>query len=158
MAELNRLSVEALHSEEDWLGNVGVKYRDEVSMIEVHRGARLMVTDNLNKAEGIVNGAFGVVVSLSRDCLVLKLDSGVEAPIHKVSYETKDSSRFVAFPVLLGYATTLAKIQGHTVTSGLAVWPDLGVPAGGYVAVTRVRAPEQLFWLTRPDPNFFQPV
>ena len=65
--ELNRLSVEALHSEKDFLVNNGVNYKDEVSMIQVHRGAGLMVTDHLNEAEDIVNGAFGFVVSSSRD-------------------------------------------------------------------------------------------
>ena len=70
-------------------------------------------------------------------------DCSIEAPIRKVCHETSNT-QFVAFPVLLGYAYTL-------VTSGLALWPDLGVPAGGYVPVTRVRAPEQLFWLTRPE-------
>ena len=58
---------------------------------------------------------------LSRDCRVLKLESGVEAPIHTVCYETSDSRRFVAFPVLLKYACTLAKIEEHTVTSGFVV-------------------------------------
>ena len=70
-----------------------------------------MITDNVNKAEGIVYGAFGVVVSLSRACLLLKLHSGVEAPIRKVCFETSANTRFVAFPVLIGYVCTLAKIQ-----------------------------------------------
>ena len=94
----------------------------------MYRGAKFMITDNVNKAEGIVDGAFGVVVSLSRACLLLKLHSGVEAPIRKVCFETSPNTRFVAFPVLLGDVCTLAKIQGHTLTSGLAVWPDFDVP------------------------------
>ena len=155
---LNNLALEALMVDEDYLGQIFIDAKGDVAPMHIYRSARVMVTDNLMKSEGVVNGAFGIVLSLSRDCLVVLLDNGIEAAIHKVAFERPHGGYYVAFPVTHGYACTLAKMQGHTVTNGLAVWPDCSVPAAGYVAVTRVRAPEQLLWIQRPTPEFFIPA
>ena len=88
--------------------------------MHVYRSARVMVTDNLMKSEGVVNGAFGIVLALSRDCLVVPLENGTEAAIHKVAFDRPNGGYHVAF-LTHGYACTFAKIQGHTVTNGLAV-------------------------------------
>ena len=97
MNDLNTKALEALRADDNYLGTIGVNYKDEVPQIQVYRVAKFMITDNVNKAEGIVKGAFGVVVSLSRACLLLKLHSGVEAPIRKVCFETSANTCFVVF-------------------------------------------------------------
>ena len=47
-------------------------------------------------------------------------------------------------------------VQGRTLEA-VAILPDLGAPAVGYVAITRVRALERLFWLDRTDGQIFHP-
>ena len=154
---LNELAVEALLPPSLHLGDIVVECNGDTRRIPVHSSGRLMVTRNLNKELGIVNGAFGHVVHFTRDCVVLRLDTGLEAAIHKVAYETGDGQYFVAYPLELGYACTLAKVQGYTLDKGVAVFPDVGVPGGGYVAVTRVRSEDKLFWHTTPAKQFFIP-
>ena len=155
---LNTLAVQALMTQDDYLGMIQVDAKGTTTPMSVYRGSRVMVTDNLLKAAGVVNGAFGVVTHLYRDCLIVLLDNGTEAAVHKVAFEKQGGGQYVAFPVQHGYSCTLAKIQGHTVTEGLAVWPDVCIPAGGYVAVTRVRSPDKLLWLQRPTRDFFTPA
>ena len=82
--------------------------------------------------------SFRHVVHFGRDCVVLRWDSGVDAAVHKVAYENEDGSHYVAYPLELGFACTLAKVQGGTLNH-LAIYPDVAVPGGGYVAVTRVK-------------------
>ena len=154
---LNDLAVQALLTDDLFRGDIVVDTKDSTRRIPVHVTSRLMITRNLNKDRGVVNGAFGHVVHFERDIVVLRLDSGVEAAVHKVAYENEDGSYYVAYPLELGYACTLAKVQGSTLDRGLAIYPDVGVPGGGYVAVTRVKNPEKLMWYVTPSKRFFVP-
>ena len=58
-------------------------------------------------------------------------------------------------PIQYWYAT-LSKIQGYTLDA-LAVLPDMNVKGAAYVAVTRVRALTDLWWITDPSLRFFVP-
>ena len=64
--------------------------------------------------------------------------------------EPKNDVITSGLPVRFAYASTLSKLQGRTL-SALAVFPD------GYVAMTRVRRLRDLFWVTGPSTDFFQP-
>ena len=84
---LNDLALEALMAQEDYLGQIFIDAKEDIAPMHIDRSARVMVTDNLMKSEGVVNGAFGIVLALSRDCLVVLLDNGTEAAIHKVAFD-----------------------------------------------------------------------
>ena len=73
-----------------------------------------MVKRDLHKEQGVVNDEVGHVLLFSRACVVLRLDSDVEAATHKKAYETEDGSNYVACPLEIGYAWTLANVQGDT--------------------------------------------
>ena len=58
----------------------------------------------------------------------------------------------------MGYATTLAKVQGAELPA-LAICCDvLGVPAAGYVALSRVRREDDVIFLLPPRQGFFTPA
>ena len=76
--------------------------------IALHKGARLMITRNLNKEAGVCNGTFGKVIGFQRDLIFVDID-GTEHVVHKW---TDDRCTGSFYPVVLGYATTLAKDTG----------------------------------------------
>ena len=85
---------------------------------------------NVNKEHGIVNGAFGHELHFSRVLVVLRLDSGSKPPSAKWRTRDQMARFFVAYILELGYACTLAKVQGYTSDIGVAKDPDIGVPGG----------------------------
>ena len=110
---LDKATMQGLMRDEQFLGTIVVVGSEGLQQLDIYHGARIMITDSLGKENGFVKGALGTVMMLSRVCLVVKLDCGSEAAIHKIAYNNDVGSYSVAFPVVHGYATTLAKTQGH---------------------------------------------
>ena len=97
-------------------------------------GARVMLTKNLNKAIGFVNGMGATVLGTDGPNIIVQTDQGRRIPIHPVT----SPSRFVHFPLRLGYASTLHKVQGATLKH-ITRWLDVpNMPAAAYVALSRV--------------------
>ena len=157
VSQLNSLAVEGLMLQEDFLGHARVDDKGTTKLIPLYRSCRVLVTYNVNKAEGVVNGAFGVLLFFNGAFAEVRLDSGVIAILPKIAYERADGSFYTAFPLDIGYAVTLAKMQGQTLERAAAILPDASVPAGGYVAITRLRKVDNLFWYGKPTRNFFCP-
>ena len=113
-----------------------------------------MITRNLNKEAGVCNGTFGKVIGFQRDLIFVDID-GTEHVVHKW---TDDRCTGSFYPVVLGYATTLAKTQGLTLDH-VTIVPDInGVPGAGYTAVSRVRSMATLHFLCAAEKAFFVPV
>ena len=157
VARLDVLAVEGLMSDDDFFGHARVEVQGGTQLLPMFRSARMIITHNLDKNEGIVNGAFGVLINFNGNFAEVHLDTGVIAVVPRIAYERSDGSYFMAFPLNLGYAETLAKIQGQTIEHPIAIYPDASVPAGGYVAVTRVRCADNLWWYGCPTRQFFTP-
>ena len=105
-----------------YLRDIVVEAYHDTRRIPIYSSARMMVTRNLHKEQGVVNDAVRHVLLFSRDCVVLRLDSDVEAAIHKMAYETEDGSNSAAYPLELGCTCTLANVQGDTIEKGLYVY------------------------------------
>jgi ATP-dependent exoDNAse (exonuclease V) alpha subunit len=59
--------------------------------------------------------------------------------VHLITSEVEGHGKVVAYPVRLGYACTVHKIQGATLDH-ITIWPDAyGCRAAGYVALSRIR-------------------
>jgi len=98
-------------------------------------GMRVVMTKNLNKEAGYVNGMGGVVLGMEADAVLVRTDQGRVISIYPWTSET----RRVHYPMRLGYASTLHKVQGATLDH-ITLWLDLaGMPAAAYVALSRVR-------------------
>ena len=109
---------------------------------EVYEGQRVFLTRNLDKENGYVNGMPAVIDSYDprSQCLVVKTKLGTTLALYRVTEEVegRGNCRVASFPVRVGYATTIQKIQGATLPH-ITVWLDRpGCKAAAYVAMSRV--------------------
>ena len=151
-AKLNALAVEVLFEEAmplAWVpgdpeSNVenyehGRKVADEPLPLPVHQGARVILTKNLNKAIGFVNGMGATIVAMRNGNVFVKTDQGKLLAVHPwTSPDPATGQLRVHFPMRLGYASTLHKVQGATLPH-ITLWLDVAnMPAAAYVALSRV--------------------
>ena len=155
-AEMNNMAVTAFFHGIDAAGRVpadpdsnldnfnGQEYVSYApSYIDIYIGMRLSLTRNLDKRNDHVNGMSCVVEAVNNHSLEVRTKSGRRLVISKVTEDKRvqDNSvhRSVFFPVRLGYAITLHKVQGSTLEY-MALWLDKpNVCTAGYVALSRVR-------------------
>ena len=121
-------------------------------------GARVMLRRNIDTKQGLVNGAIGTVLSITKLRVKVKFDHITEP--YKVE---RVQSRFMAmknfyvyreqFPLILAYAVTIHKCQGLSLDCAIVDLSDKVFSAGmAYVALSRVRSLAGLH-LSAFDPN-----
>ena len=101
-------------------------------------GILVRLTRNLDKKRGYVNGAIGEIVTvLSDGFFTVRLKTGTMVLVHPIC-----GNREKAFvPCTYGYATTIRRAQGMSLSKG-CVYFDLNFPPErgyAYVAVSRFR-------------------
>ena len=102
--------------------------------IPIFAGARTLLTKNLNKPIGFVNGMGATVVAMDGSNVIVKTDQGARLAVHPWTSE----KHVVHYPLRLGYASTLHKVQGATLPHA-TVWLDVcNMPAAAYVALGRM--------------------
>ena len=128
---------------------------------EVYEGQRVFLTRNMDKENGFVNGMPAVIESYdpSSQCLVVVTKLGTTLAVHKCTEEVEDSRhRVTSFPVRLGYATTIQKIQGATLPH-VTIWLDRpGCKASAYVAMSRVQRDDDYLFGGKMMPKYFVPA
>ena len=124
-------------------------------------GMPVMITRNINKTHGVVNGQRGTLLHLRGNNLEMELESRRHVFVHPVSVPNPDGGHqhLVIYPIVPAYAFTICKAQGQTLHEVVIYFDVDTVPCGSaYVAVTRVRRLSTLFFLTEPKPVHFKPV
>ena len=117
---------------ENYVGSKQV--REEPLLLHVYEGMRIILTKNLNKLIGFVNGMGATVLRMGQKGLFVRTDQGVPITIHPWTSPEKVTH----FPFRLGYASTLHKVQGATLAD-ITIWLDIpNMPAAAYVALSRV--------------------
>eukprot|EP00972_Heterocapsa_arctica_P016202 2389607-Heterocapsa_arctica.AAC.1 len=103
--------------------------------MSVFLGMRVVLTKNLNKSIGFVNGMGAEVLGMDTHGNILVLtEQGIRISVHPYTEE----DRTVHFPMRLGYASTLHKVQGATLKH-VTIWLDVpNMSAAAYVALSRV--------------------
>ena len=157
--KLNRFAVEALFGEEerlDWLpcdpeANVDNfdgprQFEAAPTWTPIFPGMRVSLTRNLDKPHSFVNGMMATVRRMRRCGVEVLTDAGVVVLVHSYTQDCELADgrweRVSYFPMRLGYATTLAKIQGATLAHA-TIWLDAPfVEAAAYVALSRVQKDE----------------
>jgi len=105
-------------------------------------GAQVVVTFNVNAAEGIVNGTRGVVCGLTDTHVAITTKEGKTFPIEHCNLSNEDDPSIIVqfMPLKLAYALTIHKAQGMTLD---AVELDLGSSifeyGQAYTALSRAR-------------------
>ena len=164
-AHLNELAVQALFPDvpplavlpadpESNVDHKGKKIADFPSEAEVHIGARVILTKNLNKAVGFVNGMGATVLGMDKQNLIVRTDQGRRLAVHPWTSE----EHTVHYPFRLGYASTLHKVQGATLKH-ITVWLDVpNMPAAAYVALSRVEFDANWRYVGDPGIHHFTPA
>ena len=120
----------------------------------IYLGARVILTKNLNKAIGFVNGMGAVIVGLDRGNVLVRTDQGILLAVHPWTSE----EHVVHYPLRLGYASTLHKVQGATLPHA-TVWLDVpNMPAAAYVALSRVQYDANWRFVGNPGIHHFTPA
>ncbi|CAJ1387438.1 unnamed protein product, partial [Effrenium voratum] len=117
-------------------------------------GAQVVLTKNLNKTVGFVNGMGATVLGMDNDNVMVRTDQGARLAIHPWTSE----NHVVHYPLRLGYASTLHKAQGATLAH-ITVWLDIpNMPAAAYVALSRVEFDANWRFLGDPGVHRFTPA
>jgi len=118
--------------------------------ISLYKGMRLFLTHNMDKKNDFVNG-MEVMVDAFRETtargrkgksirVLTKTGKYLEVWLYTESPIEGDKDKRVTFyPIRIGYATTLHKVQGATLEHA-TIWLDItGMKAAGHVALSRVQ-------------------
>ncbi|CAE8634388.1 unnamed protein product, partial [Polarella glacialis] len=132
------------------------------SDLPLHIGMRVTLTKNLNKKHSFVNGVSGVVEALRRNGVQVRTRSGEVVMVYPFTEEYVDAhgarQRVVYYPMRLGYANTLHKVQGATLPH-VTVWLDRpNIEAAAYVALSRVEFDENWRFVGQMMTHHFTPV
>ena len=131
---------------------------DDESLIPIHKDMKLMLTRNVNKSIGFVNGQFVTVKSISNKTIIAIHPNGHVINLFPMTSVFEDIL-VTKYPFLPGYATTISKVQGQTL-SNVILWLDTErTPEGtAYVALSRVHSLNDLHFLVPLTPTHFNPV
>ena len=154
-AHLNDLAVEAIFKGtetvllptnpdsnlENYRGKDCVAY--EPCYVNICVGMRLSLCKNTDKKADYVNGMTCIVEAINHHGIEVRTKTGRHLTVSKITEEKTLAdgtiARCVFFPIRLGYAVTLHKVQGSTLDY-MVLWLDQENVAGAaYVALSRVR-------------------
>ncbi|CAE7550517.1 unnamed protein product, partial [Symbiodinium sp. CCMP2592] len=122
--------------------------------VPIYAGSRVILTKNLNKSVGFVNGMGAVVLGMDHGNIIVKTDQGVRLAVHPWTSE----DRVHHYPLRLGYASTLHKVQGTTLPH-ITLWLDVpNMPAAAYVALSRVEYDANWRYVGNPGIHHFSPA
>uniref|UniRef100_A0A669AZ26 ATP-dependent DNA helicase n=1 Tax=Oreochromis niloticus TaxID=8128 RepID=A0A669AZ26_ORENI len=135
--------------------------------LNVAEGARVMLTRNLDTLNGLVNGAFGILIKVVRsenDGQIIKLglrmdnrqpmrnNRSANAASDDLVYieRAEESLKFKGavrrqFPVKLPFACTIHKTQGLTTQTAVVSMKNIFEPGMAYVALSRVTSLSGLY-------------
>jgi ASC-1-like (ASCH) protein len=128
--------------------------------LDLYRGMRVCLTRNMDKDNDFVNGMSALVEHFDADSGNLEVMTKTKKvlSVHLVTADIEGHGRVTAYPIRLGYACTIHKIQGATLDH-ITIWPDAyGCRAAGYVALSRVRNDEDYLLAGTLSPSKFVPA
>ena len=127
---------------------------------QIYQDMRVYLTKNVDKEHGFVNGMAATVVDYNEGCkcLVVQTRLGQQLAVHMVCNALEDGRRVSCFPVRLGYACTIPKVQGMTLPH-VTIWLDcICCRAAAYVAMSRVAKDEDYLIAGAVTPKHFVPA
>jgi hypothetical protein len=135
-------------------------------VLNVKVGAKVMLTRNLDPANGWHNGTLAIVKSVieKSKCIIIEtLDGTKSIPLSIMKQVIKlgdDVYTRQQFPLELGWAITIHKVQGRTIDAHVYVLLDNYIWESGqaYVAISRTKTAAQLHLLEfKPEQIFLNP-
>jgi ATP-dependent DNA helicase PIF1 len=120
------------------------------------KGARVMLTKNLDVKSGLVNGAVGVVSGIIDGLPEVKFDNGITKLINKCTWDLEydDITKVMAeqIPLMLAWSITIHKSQSLTLDRAFMDLSSCFCNHHVYVALSRVKSLNGLY-IKSFDPN-----
>ena len=113
-------------------------------LVPIRKGLRLHLTRNLDKKGDFVNGMECVVKGWDdvHRCLQVKTATGKDVAVYQYTDPDPVAKNASFFPIRLGYASTMYKMQGAELEH-ITIYLDIpGQRAAAYVALSRVKRDE----------------
>lgn len=127
----------------------------------IYEGIRVFLTKNMDEENNFVNGMAARVEAYDTRSKYLEVltRTGQRLAMHMVSNELEDGCRVTSYPVRLGYACTIPKVQGMT-PPHVTMWLDsIACRAAASVAMSRVQKDEDYLIAGGPlTPKHFVPA
>lgn len=123
----------------------------EFNIVTLKKGSRVMLVQNINVLNGLVNGATGVVVSIERHPLCVKVLFDSTHLISKITptkfkLEMNDNVAIATqIPLILAYALTIHKSQSLTLDCAYIETSDVFCNHQIYVALSRLKTLDSLY-------------
>ena len=127
--------------------------------VHIKKGLRLHLTKNLDKQGDYVNGMECVVQSWDAHskCLHVKTITGRDVAVFWYTDPNPEAQGCSYFPIRLGYASTLYKMQGAELRHVTIHLDKLGHKAAAYVAMSRVKSDDDYLFGGRCRRKHFVP-
>lgn len=126
--------------------------------LNIHLGMRVMVTQNIDKTKGVVNGQLGFVHQVQNQTIFLRLTTNIVVPLYPVTVNREEGD-VTLYPFTIAYANTMCKAQGQTLDKAV-LWFDTNKtpPGAAYVALSRVKSLSDIWFLMPLKSCQFTPV
>ena len=129
-------------------------------VLKLRCGARVVITRNIDVAGGVVNGIIGTVENIQPNLITVRHLKDYELMCitrikHYVSLRhSTDTAIREPFPLILGWAITVHRVQGMTISSNVFVLDSTFFASGqAYVALSRVKKSAPLHLLAFDPDN-----
>ncbi len=149
--ETNARNVEHIQS---WVNNKRFNHMQHVAL-----GALVMLTENIDLKVGAANGTTGIVTKLEFDlkdnvCSIsIALNPLGYVQIVQKKYDSQGHFYKASFPLMLGYAITMHKSQGATISSKVMIHIHESFARGlVYVMLSRVTSQKKLKFVNNLQP------
>lgn len=127
----------------------------------IYKGLRVFLTKNMCKKDDFVNGMSGTIeeYNAEKKCLEVLTRTGKRLAVHPYTDDSVEGhGNITYFPVRIGYACTVQKVQGSTLPH-ITIWLDVpGCRAAAYVAMSRVRYDNEYLIAGPVCPRHFVPA
>ena len=111
--ELNNVITSTLFSNNKSLAHIQLD--SMIASTPIFKGMRVMITQNRNKLQNVVKGQIATIERCHNTTEILRLPSNKLVPTYPVTLKCQDTSR-TCYPFQIGYANTMCKAQGQTLT------------------------------------------
>ena len=155
---VNDVVVEYLFKDHEPLGYISMDM-ENTQRKPIYRGMRVMITHNVHKESGVVNGVVCTIQARHNQTIFLQKPNQQMCSVYPITYSHQQFNQRTVHPFSPAYAVTICKSQGKTLHK-VILWIDVPVPPPGtiYVALSRVRRQSDMYFWTIPTIKQFQPV
>jgi hypothetical protein len=126
----------------------------EPARVPIYAGMKVMLTRNINKEVDYVNGMTATVEGVYQSGVRVRTKTGFLIMV----YPWTDEWHCTFFPLRIGYANTLLKMQGATLPHLTLYLDRPNVEAAGYVALSRVEYDANWRFVGDPGIHHFTPA